>query len=144
MSSKPKTTPVASQEESTEQLGRMAAFNGETMQAFAQACQAYTSCVSTLNKELMGFVSTRLNRDVALKFLTPQLNDNEEARQRFYAEAKAISKVDHPNVCVILDIGESPEGQLYFSMPFYGYFTITYRLYRSKYFKNKGKKMTLS
>ena len=66
MSSKPKTTPVASQEESTEQLGRMAAFNGETMQAFAQACQAYTSCVSTLNKELMGFVSTRLNRDVEL------------------------------------------------------------------------------
>ena len=66
MSSKPKTTPVASQEEITEQLGGMAAFNGETMQAFAQTCQAYTSCVSTLNKELMGFVSTRLDRDVEL------------------------------------------------------------------------------
>jgi len=66
MPSKPNTTPATSQEEITAQLGRMAAFNGETMQAFAQACQAYTSCVTTLNKELMGFVGARLNHDVEL------------------------------------------------------------------------------
>ena len=33
---------------------------------------------------------------------------------------------------------------LIFSTPFSYYFTMTYGLYRSKYFKNKGKKMTLS
>jgi len=61
----------------------------------------------------------RLGREVALKFLSPQLSDDEKSRRRFLTEAKAISKIDHPNVCVILDFGESADNQLYFTMPFY-------------------------
>ena len=66
MPSTSNTKPAAAQEEITEQLGRMAAFNGEAIEAFAQACQAYASGVATLNGELMGFVNARLNHDAEL------------------------------------------------------------------------------
>ena len=62
---------------------------------------------------------TRLDRNVALKFLTPALKNDESAKARFLAEAKAISKIEHPNVCEIYDIGDMEEEQLYFVMPFY-------------------------
>lgn len=62
---------------------------------------------------------THLDRTVALKFLTPALNKDENARARFLTEAKAISKIEHPNVCEIYDIGDMEEEQLYFVMPFY-------------------------
>ena len=66
MSNKSKTTPATSQGGTTEQLDHIAAFNGEAMEVFAQACQAYASGVATLNGELMGFVNTRLNHDTEL------------------------------------------------------------------------------
>ncbi len=62
---------------------------------------------------------TRLDRLVALKVLPPLLSTDKTARKRFRSEAKAISKMDHPNVCVIHDIGETPDNQLYFAMPCY-------------------------
>lgn len=62
---------------------------------------------------------TRLDREVAIKFLSPQLNEDPMGRQRFLAEAKSVSQLDHPNICVILDMGETPDQQLYFSMPYY-------------------------
>ena len=61
-----KKTPASFPNEITEQWGQMTAINGDAMQAFAQACQAYASCIASLNKEFMGFVSTRLDRDVEL------------------------------------------------------------------------------
>ena len=64
-------------------------------------------------------LDTRLDRHVALKFLSPQLLQDEQGRTRFITEAKAASRIDHPNICVIYDISESSENQLYFSMPFY-------------------------
>ena len=64
-------------------------------------------------------MDNRLNREVALKFLSPQFCDDERARNRFLTEAKAISRIDHPNVCVILDVGEVGDNQLYFAMPHY-------------------------
>lgn len=64
-------------------------------------------------------LDTRLQREVALKFLTPQLEAAPEARQRFISEARAASRLDHPHICIIHDIGETEDGHLYLTMPFY-------------------------
>jgi len=48
---------------------------------------------------------TRLDRTVAVKVLTSHLSDNPELKQRFEREAKAISSLNHPNICTLHDIG---------------------------------------
>ncbi len=62
---------------------------------------------------------TKLKRTVALKFLSPELTQNERARERFIHEAQAASALDHPNICTIHEIDETEEGQLYIAMSFY-------------------------
>lgn len=47
---------------------------------------------------------TKLDRLVALKFLLAHLVDDENALSRLLKEAKAASKINHPNVCTIYDI----------------------------------------
>lgn len=64
-------------------------------------------------------LDTRLDRDVALKCLPAHLSKHSESRQRFMTEAKAASQLDHPNICVLFDIGEMPDGSLYLTMPYY-------------------------
>lgn len=72
----------------------------------------------------------RLQRDVALKFLPASLNADEDIRQRFLSEARAASQLDHANICVVHDFGESPDGQLYIIMPYYQGETLSARLQR--------------
>ncbi len=48
---------------------------------------------------------TRLDRDVAIKILPPQLSADPARRQRFEREAKTISTLNHPNICVLYDVG---------------------------------------
>ena len=48
---------------------------------------------------------TRLDRSVAIKILPSHLSDNPEARQRFDREARAISSLNHPNICTMHDVG---------------------------------------
>jgi eukaryotic-like serine/threonine-protein kinase len=48
---------------------------------------------------------TRLDRTVALKILPPHLADAPEVRQRFEREARAVSSLNHPNICSLFDIG---------------------------------------
>lgn len=62
---------------------------------------------------------TKLRRTVALKFLAPELTRDEDAKRRFVHEAQAASALDHPNICSIFDIDETPEGQLYIAMACY-------------------------
>ncbi len=62
---------------------------------------------------------TSLNRMVALKFLPPHLTKDESTRKRFVVEAQAASALDHPNICNIHEINETPDGQLYICMAFY-------------------------
>jgi serine/threonine protein kinase/Tol biopolymer transport system component len=47
----------------------------------------------------------RLERTVAIKVLPTHLNANPELRTRFEREAKAISGLQHPNICVLYDVG---------------------------------------
>ncbi len=62
---------------------------------------------------------TRLDRRVALKFLSGALTADEHSRARLEAEAKAASRLDHPNICSVYELGETPDGKLYLAMPFY-------------------------
>src|SRR6202167_5470618 len=48
---------------------------------------------------------TRLVRTVAIKVLPSQLSDDPELKQRMEREAKAISALQHANICTLYDIG---------------------------------------
>jgi Tol biopolymer transport system component/predicted Ser/Thr protein kinase len=48
---------------------------------------------------------TRLDRTVAIKVLPTHLSSNADFRARFEREAKAISGLQHPNICVLHDVG---------------------------------------
>jgi serine/threonine protein kinase/tetratricopeptide (TPR) repeat protein len=56
----------------------------------------------------------RLQRDVAVKMLHRHLSV-EAARERFLREARAVSSLNHPNICTIFDIGEQ-DGDPYMVM----------------------------
>jgi tetratricopeptide (TPR) repeat protein/TolB-like protein len=62
---------------------------------------------------------TRLDRDVALKFLPPDLTRDEEAKSRFMQEARAASALQHANICTIHDIDETADGQIFIVMDCY-------------------------
>ncbi len=61
----------------------------------------------------------RLDRLVALKVLPPELTRDAEAKARFMQEAKAASGLDHPNICTVYDIDETPDGQLFLVLAYY-------------------------
>jgi eukaryotic-like serine/threonine-protein kinase len=48
---------------------------------------------------------TRLERTVAIKTLPAHLSSNDDLHARFSQEARAISGLQHPNICVVHDIG---------------------------------------
>ena len=62
---------------------------------------------------------TRLDREVALKFLSLDLTGSDELKQRFTQEAKAASALDHPNICTIYAIDETDDGRLFIAMAYY-------------------------
>jgi Tol biopolymer transport system component len=48
---------------------------------------------------------TRLDRTVAVKVLPEHLSGSPEVRARFEREARAVSSLNHPNICVLYDVG---------------------------------------
>ena len=60
---------------------------------------------------------TRLQRTVAIKILPAHLSSNPDLHARFVQEAKSISSLQHPNICVVHDIG-SQDGLDYMVMEF--------------------------
>jgi TolB-like protein/tetratricopeptide (TPR) repeat protein/tRNA A-37 threonylcarbamoyl transferase component Bud32 len=58
---------------------------------------------------------TRLDRDVALKLLPADSFADAAARARLVREARTASKLNHPYICTIHDVGES-EGRAYIAM----------------------------
>src|SRR5690242_6620313 len=52
---------------------------------------------------------TRLGRDVAVKVLPARLSQSREARARFEREARVISGLNHPHICVLHDLGQESD-----------------------------------
>src|SRR5205085_3414929 len=48
---------------------------------------------------------TRLGREVALKVLPQHLSSTPEVRARFEREARTVSSLHHPHICVLHDVG---------------------------------------
>ena len=58
---------------------------------------------------------TELNRQVALKFLAPDLCRDTDCRARFKREAQAAAQLSHPNIVTIHEVGEF-NGRPFFAM----------------------------
>jgi serine/threonine protein kinase/Flp pilus assembly protein TadD len=61
-----------------------------------------------------------LDRFVALKFISPEVSADPDARERFIREAKAASGLDHPQICTIHEISTTDQGELFIAMSFVG------------------------
>ena len=55
-------------------------------------------------------LDTKLNRNVALKFVTHVGDDNPELNERLLREARSLAALSHPNIVTIHDIDEIAEG----------------------------------
>jgi predicted ATPase/serine/threonine protein kinase len=60
---------------------------------------------------------TRLGRTVAIKILPEHLSQKSDLRQRLESEARTISKLSHPNICTLHDIGHQ-DGKDYLVLEF--------------------------
>ncbi len=78
--------------------------------------------VSRLGEGGMSYVyraeEIETGRVVALKILLPRLSRDPASVERLRREATIAMRLDHPNVCPILRLGESPERLIYLVMPF--------------------------
>jgi hypothetical protein len=52
---------------------------------------------------------TQLQREVALKIPSVGPGDDPSFRERFFREARAVSRIRHPNICEVFDAGQSGE-----------------------------------
>jgi tRNA A-37 threonylcarbamoyl transferase component Bud32 len=59
---------------------------------------------------------TVLARDVALKVLREQVFGDAETRARFEEEARYVSRLEHPSIVPVYDLGELPDGRPFFVM----------------------------
>ena len=59
-----------------------------------------------------------LGRTVAVKIIHPHLVGEENAAARFITEARAASRLNHPNSVAVIDFGKTEDGQLYLVMEF--------------------------
>src|SRR5271163_3995636 len=77
--------------------------------------------------EVYRALDTRLDRTVAVKVLASHLSSSPELKQRMEREARAISSLNHPNICHLYDIG-SQDGTDYLVMEFLEGETLSERL----------------
>jgi Tol biopolymer transport system component len=69
----------------------------------------------------------RLERTVAIKVLPERTADSADLKERFQREARAISSLSHPNICILHDVGEQ-DGRDYLVMEYLEGETLAERL----------------
>lgn len=72
---------------------------------------------------------TRLDRTVAIKVLPSHLSEDQQLKQRFEREARAISSLSHQNICALYDIGQQ-NGLNYIVMEYLEGESLAHRLMR--------------
>ena len=77
--------------------------------------------------EVYRATDTRLDRTVAIKVLPSHLSSDPESKQRMEREAKAISSLQHANICTLYDIG-AQDGTLFLVMEYLEGQTLAERL----------------
>ena len=73
---------------------------------------------------------TILGRRVALKVLPAFVSKDPERLRRFTQEARAASRLSHPNVCVVHEIGETDDGRPFIAMEYVEGMTLRERMRR--------------
>ncbi|MCP4446904.1 MAG: protein kinase [Myxococcales bacterium] len=68
---------------------------------------------------------TSLGRTVAVKILRPEMACEPRFVRRFHDEARAASRLNHPNVVSVIDFGQTDDGLLYLVMEFLLGLTLT-------------------
>ena len=71
---------------------------------------------------------TKLGRKVALKFISREFATDPRRVQRFEQEARAASALNHPNVCVIHEIGKTENGRHFIAMEYIEGYTLRHQL----------------
>jgi serine/threonine-protein kinase len=79
--------------------------------------------------EVYRAVDSRLDREVAIKVLSADLENRSALRARLEREAKAISSLSHPHICTLYDVGEQG-GSFYLVMELLAGETLAERLRR--------------
>jgi tRNA A-37 threonylcarbamoyl transferase component Bud32 len=59
-----------------------------------------------------------LDKTICLKLLRRELADDPETKARFHREARAASRLNHPNSIQVIDFGSSAQGELYLAMEY--------------------------
>ena len=72
---------------------------------------------------------TRLDRTVAIKVLSARLAGRPDLQKRFEREARTISKLTHPHICALYDVGQQ-EGLDFLVMEYLEGETLSHRLQR--------------
>lgn len=84
---------------------------------------AHFTLLDRLGEGAMGVLyrarDTRLDRIVALKFLTDARMRRPDATRRFLQEARTAAGLEHPNICTIHEIGVLEDGRRFIAMPCY-------------------------
>lgn len=82
-----------------------------------------------------------IERRVALKVLHPEYARNPDAVTRFFNEARAVNRIEHPNIVQISEFGQADDGAAYLVMEFLRGETLDQRLER---LVAKGRRMQLA
>ena len=85
---------------------------------------------------------TRLGRDVAVKVLPAHMSSSPELRQRLEREAKTISQLSHPHICMLHDVGHQ-NGTDYLVMEFLEGETLADRLSKGPLPVDQGLKIAI-